>query len=124
MALNLKASIFIVLAIISTILYYNAYIANQPCRHKLASLKESDKIQLQKAMIDRLMSSLAIKTISNFNSQNKTNFIQYIEFIRKGIRSLMKITIFQFLSKNINFGLFIISKNFQQSKSIHTLNST
>lgn len=84
MGLNLKLSFGLVLLAVCGVLYYNAFVANQPCKHKLHHMNDTDKIPLTDSMMQRLIKALSIKTVSSLESQDKNAILDYIKFIRKG----------------------------------------
>lgn len=84
MGLNLKLSFGMVMLGLFGVLYYNAFVANQPCKHTLHPVRETDKIPLTDSMLARIRQALSIKTISSFDSQDKKTLLDYVEFIRKG----------------------------------------
>lgn len=85
MAFKVKFAILASFVILFAILYYNAFILNQPCRHKLNPINESQKIQLSEEIKTRLQNALSIRTISSQENQNTSANIDYINFIRKGV---------------------------------------
>lgn len=84
MGLNLKLASGLVLFALCSVVYYKAFIANQPCHHTLHPMNEADKLPLTDTMIQRLLQALSIKTISSFEHQNQSAIEDYIRFIQKG----------------------------------------
>jgi len=81
---NLKLAILISLVVLFGVLYYRAFILNQPCKHVLNPMREEDKIQLNDQIMNRLRKALTIKTISSFEHQNISAIVDFIKFIREG----------------------------------------
>lgn len=87
MKLKMKIALLAVLAISFGILYFNAYVLNQPCSHSVSPLNEADKIPLNEQTIDRLRKALSIRTISSHESQDHSALKEFIKFIRTGFLS-------------------------------------
>ena len=81
--------IFIVFVIFFSALIYKAYVINQPCKHNLEKINDSNRIKVTDQQIKRLQEALRFKTVSfSHLSQNISAIVDYGTFIRKEFRDL------------------------------------
>lgn len=91
--MSLKLIISVGVLGLFAVLYYNAYVVNQPCRHTLTPLDESEKIPLSQQVLGRISKALSIRTISSFENQNKSAVVEFAKLIRKGTLPSGKVSI-------------------------------
>ena len=89
--------IFIVLVILFSTLIYKAYVINQPCKHNIEKMNDSDRIKVTQDQIKRLQEALRIQTVSFSNLiQNTSAVDKFGKFIREEFKDLESYPYVQF----------------------------
>jgi hypothetical protein len=78
------------LSLLCLALVYRAYVVIEPCRHDIKPLPDSAKINVTREQVRRFQQAITYETVSHSRtSQNESEMLKYIEFIRKGIHNLI-----------------------------------